>query len=37
MPKRQWTAEEKMQIVLAGLMPEANIAAICREHQIPQS
>lgn len=37
MPKRQWTAEEKMQIVLAGLMPEANIAAICREHQISQS
>lgn len=37
MPKRQWTAEEKMQIVLAGLMPEVNIAAICREHQISQS
>ncbi|MEW6226590.1 MAG: transposase [Bacillota bacterium] len=36
-PKRQWTAEEKMQIVLAGLMPEANIAAICREHQISRS
>jgi transposase-like protein len=37
MPKRQWTAEEKMQIILAGLIPEANIAAICREYQISQS
>jgi transposase-like protein len=26
-----------MQIVLAGLMTEANIAAICREQQISQS
>jgi transposase-like protein len=31
MPKRQWTAEQKMQIVLAGLIPEANIAAQARE------
>ncbi|MEW6448638.1 MAG: transposase [Bacillota bacterium] len=37
MPKRRWTAEEKMQIVLAGLMPEASIAAIRREHKVSQS
>ncbi|MFZ5626935.1 MAG: transposase [Bacillota bacterium] len=37
MPKHRWTVEEKLQIVLAGLMPEANIAAICREHQLSQS
>ena len=28
MPKRQWTAEQKMQIVLAGLLPEAKVVAI---------
>ncbi len=37
MPKRRWTAEQKMQIVLAGLLPEANIAVQAREHQISQS
>lgn len=28
MPRRKWSADEKMAIVLAGLMPRANISAI---------
>jgi len=35
--RRNWTAEEKMAIVLEGLRGEANIAGICRVHQISQA
>lgn len=37
MGRRTWTAKEKVEIVLAGMMPNANISAICRDHKIFQS
>ncbi len=37
MKRRNWTAEEKMAIVLEGLRGEVSIAEICRVHQISQN
>jgi transposase len=37
MPRRKWSAEEKMSIVLEGMAPGANISAICRNHGIAQT
>jgi transposase-like protein len=31
---RRWSAEEKFAIVMEGLQPDANVAAICRRHSI---
>ena len=31
---RKWSAEQKLQIVLEGMQPDANIAEICRQHSI---
>ena len=31
---RRWAAEEKFAIVMEGLQPDANVAAICRRHGI---
>ncbi|MFC7443149.1 transposase [Laceyella putida] len=36
MGRRKWTAEQKMEIVLAGMVPGANISAVCREYGILQ-
>ena len=35
--RRAWSATEKFQIVLEGLVPKANIAQICRTHGISSS
>lgn len=35
--RRSWTADEKMEIVLAGLKEENTVAEICRRHDIHQS
>lgn len=37
MKRRNWTAEEKLAIVLGGLKEKRSIAEICREHQISQA
>jgi transposase-like protein len=37
MGKRKWTVEQKMEIVLAGMAPGANISAVCREYGIVQT
>ncbi|WP_170839860.1 transposase [Lihuaxuella thermophila] len=37
MGRRKWTAEQKMEIVLAGMAHGANISAICREYGIVQT
>lgn len=37
MKSRNWTAEDKMAIVLLGLKEGKTVAEICREHQISQS
>jgi transposase-like protein len=34
MPRRQWTAQQKAEIVLASLVPGVNIAELCRQHQV---
>ncbi|MBA4601973.1 transposase [Thermoactinomyces mirandus] len=36
MGRRKWTAKQKMEIVLAGMTPGANISAVCREYGILQ-
>jgi len=36
MKNRNWKAEEKIAIVLAGIKGEKSVAEICREHQITQ-
>ncbi len=36
MGRRKWTAKQKMEIVLAGMRPGANISAVCREYKILQ-
>jgi transposase len=36
MPRRKWTANEKMEIVIEGMAPGACIAEICRKHKIAQ-
>jgi transposase len=35
--RRQWSAEEKLRIVLEGLRPHANVEEICRQHGIHSS
>ena len=35
--RRQWSAEEKLRIVLEGLKPHANVEEICRQHAIHSS
>lgn len=35
--KRNWTAEQKLAIVLEGIKGEVSVAEICRRHQINQS
>ncbi|MGH9917426.1 MAG: transposase [Thermoplasmata archaeon] len=35
--RRQWSAEEKLRIVLEGLKPHANIEEISRQHGIHSS
>jgi len=37
MKKRNWSAEEKLAIVLEGLKEKRSVAEICREHQISQT
>ncbi|WP_026975803.1 transposase, partial [Alicyclobacillus contaminans] len=37
MPGRKWTVDEKMNIVLEGMMPGANISEVCRRHGVAQS
>ena len=34
MARRQWTAEQKTQVVLESLAPGANLAELCRRHQV---
>ncbi|MDR6227145.1 transposase [Desmospora profundinema] len=36
MGRRKWSAEKKMEIVLEGMAPEANISEVCRRHHIAQ-
>lgn len=36
MARRKWSAEEKMNIVLDGMAPGANISEVCRNHGILQ-
>lgn len=36
MGRRKWTVDQKLEIVLAGLAPGANISAVCREYGILQ-
>ena len=31
---RSWTAQQKIEIVLAGLRGDRSVAEVCREHQI---
>ncbi len=31
---RQWTAQQKLEIVLAGLRGDRSVSEVCREHQI---
>ena len=35
--RRQWSAEEKLQIVLEGLKPHANVEEVCRRHGMHRS
>ena len=37
MKRRNWTAKEKLQIVLEGLRGESTIAELCTRHQISQT
>ncbi|WP_206922794.1 transposase [Alicyclobacillus suci] len=37
MPERKWTVDEKMNIVLEGMVPGANISEVCRQHGVAQS
>ncbi len=37
MKRRQWTAKEKLTIVLQGLKGEISVAGLCNQHQISQS
>jgi transposase len=37
MKRRQWTAKEKLTIVLQGLKGEISVAELCNQHQISQS
>jgi transposase len=35
--RRQWSAEEKLRIVLEGFKPRANVEELCRHHGIHSS
>jgi len=35
--RRNWSAEEKVEIVLAGIKGEKSIAQICRDNNISQT
>lgn len=37
MPRRNWSVDEKLAIVLEGLREKKAVAEICQEHQIGQS
>ena len=37
MKRRQWTAKEKLTLVLQGLKGEISVAELCNQHQISQS
>ena len=37
MKKRQWTSQQKMQIVLEGLSGQIEIAKLCAKYQIAQT
>lgn len=37
MGRRNWSSEEKMNIVLEGMAPGANISEVCRSHGIAQT
>jgi transposase-like protein len=37
MPRRNWSVDEKLAIVLEGLKEKRAVAEICQEHQISQS
>ena len=34
---RKWTAQQKLEIVLAGLRGDRSVAEVCREHQISET
>ncbi len=34
MAKKKWSAEQKQQIVLAGLRNEMSVAELCRRHRV---
>lgn len=36
MKRRNWTADEKLAIVLAGIKEKRSVSEICQEHQISQ-
>lgn len=35
--RKNWSAEEKLRVVLEGLHPRANVEAVCRAHGIHSS
>jgi transposase len=37
MARRRWTAKEKMEIVVEGMAPGANISEVCRQYGIAQT
>jgi len=37
MARRRWTAEEEAGIALESLTPRANLAELCRRHQVSAS
>ena len=37
MKRRQWTAKDKLAIVLQGLRGEISVVELCNQHQISQS
>jgi len=37
MKKRQWTAQQKLQIVLEGMSGKTPVSELCNRHQIVQS
>ena len=37
MKRRQWTAKEKLTIVLEGLKGEVSVAELCNRHQVSQA
>lgn len=37
MKRRQWTAQQKLQIVLQGLQGRVSVSELCNRHQISQT